>query len=138
MGYGLEGIIPDGLAGEILDKYMLPYLSKGDFGKGFLVGTYAVSQIIAKDAGVELTGKAASLTRRSLKSKRKVGLLGLLPFLIFFFLLSRSRTGISPLLFLLLMGGRGGGGFGGGGSFGGGFGGFGGGMSGGGGAGRGF
>lgn len=140
VGYGLEGIIPDGLAGEILDKYMLPYLSKGDFGKGFLMGTYAVSLIIAKDAGIELTGKAVSLTRRS-RSKKKVGLIGLLPLLIFFFLLSRSRTGISPLLFLLLMGGRGGGfsgGFGGGGSFGGGFGGFGGGMSGGGGAGRGF
>ena len=40
VGYGLEGIIPDGLAGEILDKYMVPYLKNADFGKGFLAGTY--------------------------------------------------------------------------------------------------
>jgi uncharacterized protein len=141
VGYGLEGIIPDGLAGEILDKYMVPYFKNADFGKGFLAGTYVISQIIAKNAGVELTGSVSFAGRQGSRNK-KVGILGLIPFLIFFLLLSRSRTGISPLLFLLLMGGSGGpfsgGGFGGRGSFGGGFGGFGGGFSGGGGAGRGF
>jgi uncharacterized protein len=32
-GYGLEGIIPDGLAGEIRDKYMIPYLKQDRFGE---------------------------------------------------------------------------------------------------------
>ena len=33
-GYGVEGILPDGLAGEILDKYVLPDLKAGQYGQG--------------------------------------------------------------------------------------------------------
>ena len=56
-GYGVEGILPDGLAGEIRDRYMTPYLKQNKYGEGLLNGTIAVSQIIAKDAGVKLTGQ---------------------------------------------------------------------------------
>ncbi|MDY6973785.1 MAG: TPM domain-containing protein, partial [Thermodesulfobacteriota bacterium] len=35
-GYGVEGILPDGLAGEIRDRYMMPYLKKNEFGQGLL------------------------------------------------------------------------------------------------------
>ena len=31
-GYGVEGILPDGLVGEILDKHAIPYFKEGDFG----------------------------------------------------------------------------------------------------------
>ena len=48
IGYGLEGIIPDGLAGEIRDRYMVPYLSKNDFDNGLGQGFAAVISIIAK------------------------------------------------------------------------------------------
>jgi uncharacterized protein len=142
IGYGLEGLIPDGLAGEIRDKYMIPYLKQDRFGEGILNGTLAIANIIAEDAQVSLTGQMPvkrPARRRSLFS-------GLLPIIIFFLLLfgmgrRRGRGGLLPLLLLTSMGGRGygRGGFGGGfGGFGGGFGGFGGGMSGGGGAGGGF
>ena len=57
-GYGVEGILPDGLAGQILDDYVIPSLKKGDYGTGLLNGTIALSQIIAKDAGVTITGTA--------------------------------------------------------------------------------
>jgi len=141
VGYGLEGIIPDGLAGEIRDRYMIPYLKQNKFGEGLLNGTAAVSQIIAKDAGVKLTGQVPVKA-----PKKKGSRLSFLPLLFIFFLFMAvgRRRGGSWIFFLpLLMGGggpgHGGGGFGGSfGGFGGGFGGFGGGMSGGGGAGGSF
>lgn len=141
-GYGVEGIIPDGLAGEIRDQYIVPYLKQNRFGEGLLNGTLAIAQIIAKDAGVGLTGQGP--VRRA--PKQRSGLSGLLITLIFLgllFSMGRRRGGMWPLLLLMFMGGRGGGygrgGFGGSfGGFGGGFGGFGGGLSGGGGAGGGF
>lgn len=143
-GYGMEGLIPDGLAGEIRDQYMVPYLKENRFGEGLLNGTLAVAQIIAKDAGVRLTGEAP-LKR---PQKKRSGLSALLVTLIFLGLLFSMgrRGGLWPLLLLIFMGRGGGygggygrGGFGGSfGGFGGGFGGFGGGLSGGGGAGGGF
>ena len=47
VGYGLEGIIPDGLAGEIMDKSMLPYFRNGNYSIGLLKGVEAVAGIIA-------------------------------------------------------------------------------------------
>jgi len=144
-GYGIEGLIPDGLAGQIRDQYMIPYLKQNQFGKGLLNGTLAIAQIIAKDGGVRLTGQAPVRS----PAKRGVSLIKVFlafVFLVLFFSMGRRRGGIWPLLLLIGMGrggrypgGYGRGGFGGSfGSFGGGFGGFGGGMSGGGGAGGGF
>jgi uncharacterized protein len=138
VGYGLEGIIPDGLAGQIRDKAMIPYLKKGEYGPGLLNGLYATASIIARDKGIKLTGLPPTTKRVS--SKRGSFSYGIIPFVfllfIFFFLLRSRHIGIGPLFLLMLLGG-GRGGFGGGssfGGFGGGFGGFGGGLSGGGGA----
>ena len=144
-GYGIEGLIPDGLAGEIRDQYITPYLKRDQFGQGLLNGTLAIAGIIAKDARVSLTGQ----TPLKRPAKGRSGLLALVTLFIFvlvLFSLGRGRGGFWPLILLLFMGRGGGyyggygrGGFGGGfGSFGGGFGGFGGGLSGGGGAGGGF
>ena len=141
VGYGLEGIIPDGRAGEIRDRHMVPYLKQNKFGEGLLNGAAAVSQIIAKDAGVKLTGQVPVRAPKKRRSR-----LSFIPLLLIFFLFMAvgRRRGGSWIFFLpLLMGGGGprygSGGFGGSfGGFGGGFGGFGGGMSGGGGAGGSF
>jgi uncharacterized protein len=136
-GYGVEGILPDGLVGEILDKYTLPFLKEGNYGKGLYNAMYACSSYIAKDANVQLSGSPIPY-RTNVRAKQKgINLFGLIFFLIVAALLLGTRTGRSMLPWILLMfmgGGRGGGG----GGFGGGFGGFGGGMSGGGGAGRDF
>ncbi len=156
-GYGVEGILPDGLVGEIRDTYMIPYFKKNRFGEGLLAGAVAIAKIIAKDAGVSLRGRVEAMpggqaTKPAKRGGR--GLVAILPFLIIFFvMLSASRRraqlgrghGSSWIFFLpLFMGGGHGGRYTGGGlggsfgGFGGGFGGFGGGMSGGGGAGGGF
>lgn len=138
-GYGVEGILPDGLVGQIMDDYMLPYLRKNDYGKGIFNGFAVLALTIAKNAGVTLEGKGTIKKPTVKKRNSALGFIPILFFIVLFLILSRSRGGgILPLLLLMMMGGRGGG-FGGGfGGFGGGFGGFGGGMSGGGGAGRSF
>ena len=140
-GYGVEGILPDGLVGEIRDRHMIPHLRHNDYGQGLLAGTLAVSRILAEHSGVKLTGQAP--VRKSTKRKSVIGVFPLLLLIIFFAVASgmSRRRGGSWIFFLpLLLGGGGRSGYGGGGfgGFSGGFGGFGGGMSGGGGAGGGF
>ncbi len=138
-GYGVEGILPDGLVGEILDKYVVPHLKKDNYDKGLSNAVVAVSSVIAKDAGISLTGIPATYKTEKPREKPQINLFSLILFFIVLSMLLGTRRGRAILPFIILMflaGGRGGGSsFGG---FGGGFGGFGGGMSGGGGAGRGF
>jgi uncharacterized protein len=55
-GYGVEGILPDGLCGEIGRKYMVPYLKEGRYGEGLYNGVLAIASVIAKDAGVTMEG----------------------------------------------------------------------------------
>lgn len=134
-GYGVEGILPDGLVGEIRDKYFKPQLRAGNYGQAFYDTMYVLSSYIAKDAHVELSGSPVPTRSRARAEKKGVNVVGLVIFFIIAALLLGTRAGRSMLpwiLLLLLSGGRGGGG---GGGFGGGFGGFGGGSSGGGGAG---
>lgn len=129
VGYGLEGILPDGKCGAILDSYIIPEFKNSEYGRGLTLGTLAVASVIAKDAGVELTG--AKLSRKSSSGKKSLNLILFLIFLIFTILNSFSRR-------RRYYGGGGwyGGGGHSGGGFSGGFGGFGGGMSGGGGSSR--
>lgn len=137
-GYGVEGVLPDGLVGEILDKYVVPHLRSGNYGKGLYNAMYASAAYIARDAGVELQGIAAPSRKKARTEQKGIGIFGLVVFFVVAALLLGTKTGRSmlPWLLLLLMSGSGRGG--GGGGFGGGFGGFGGGSSGGGGAGRDF
>ena len=143
VGYGLEGILPDGLVGEIRDRYIFPYLKVGRRGEAYLNGVRAIAGVIAKNAGVQINGSVQMPVRRQVSSRRKTGKLRSLFWLLFwlFFLIvpffgrksKKRRSGFFGPWFW------GGGGFGGGGGgFGGGFGGFGGGASGGGGAGGGY
>jgi uncharacterized protein len=141
-GYGVEAILPDGLAGEILDRYGLPHFRKGEYGTGLATVMAAVASVVAEAAGVTLTG-VSNPQRRTSKAEQPLSILEMLLVgaVILFLLGTRRGREMLPWLLLLLMSGGGGGrrssgGFGGFG--GGGFGGFGGGLSGGGGASRGF
>ena len=142
VGYGLEGILPDGKLGDI-GREMVPLLRSNDFDGAVSQAVGEVAQVIAADAKVTLDDQPV-LAKRPVHHGFVVGKLILLIIVLIFF------GGFHLLRFLLgfgllsgLGGGRGGwmggGGFGGGGgdggSGGGGFGGFGGGGFGGGGAG---
>ncbi len=141
-GYGVEGVLPDGLCGEIGRNYMVPYFKEDNYGEGLYQGVIKIAQVIGKNANIELSilqgvkDIAPTQVNSQDSSGSGIKLLFLLIFLMIIlqFLFRRYSN-----VFLGggYGGGLGGGGFGGGGG-GGGFGGFGGGGGGGGGAGGGF
>ena len=117
VGYGLEGVLPDGLTGRIQDRYMLPYFRKGDYSKGILQGYAATAGTIAKAEGVELTGVQTSKPQQQQSSGwNLLYLLGVVGFLIIDnVFLGGMFTSLLLMMFLRGGGGgRGGGGFGGG------------------------
>jgi uncharacterized protein len=144
-GYGLEGVLPDGKLGRILDQEAIPRLRAGQAGEGVVAALQAAAGEIAAEAGVELTGVAPRAAPPSLRPDARQLIWFVL--LIIFVLWMNSRASRSgwrrryrPVLWGGGLGGigsgggfgggyRGGGGFGGGG-FGGGGGGFGGGGAG--------
>jgi uncharacterized protein len=146
VGYGLEGILPDGKVGGF-GREAVPYLKRGDYDGAIMLLASRVTDVIAKDVGVEIT---TSQPRRikpleSRPQPRQVELspgkvLAIIALIIFVLAVPPLRR---LLFYMFLFGGgggnyRGGGGWGGSGGFGGGgggFGGFGGGSTGGGGAG---
>ncbi|MGD0736103.1 MAG: TPM domain-containing protein [Terracidiphilus sp.] len=147
VGFGLEGILPDGRLGDI-GREMVPYLRANDFDSAVNLAVGSVAQVIATDAKVTLQDEPTALVVRPVRHQASGGKIILFIIILIFF-------GVFHLLRFLLGfgffpgwrggpwiggggfgGGMGGGGFGGGGSGGGsGFGGFGGGSFGGGGAG---
>jgi uncharacterized protein len=138
VGYGLEGILPDGKVGDI-GRAMVPLLRANDFDGAVTLAVGQVAQVIAADAKVTLEDDA-TLARPPVPPRPSLGKSILVIVLLIFF------GGFFLLRFLLSLGflggfggpRMGGGGFGGGGggdSGGSGFGGFGGGDFGGGGAG---
>ena len=57
-GYGLEGVLPDGKLGRILDREAIPRLQRGAPGEAIVAAMQAAAGEIAADAGVTLTGVA--------------------------------------------------------------------------------
>lgn len=55
VGYGLEGLLSDGLTGRIQDQAMIPYFRKGNYAAGIVNGYAVTASLIAKDAGIQLT-----------------------------------------------------------------------------------
>ena len=160
VGYGLEGILPDGKVGGF-GREMVPLLRNGDYGGAVTLTTSRVASVIAQDAGVTLDNQPRLAAPRQQPESGGLWVVVVVIFvLIVGGILRVIFTGItggrgsggsgfwSGLLWSILLsnmgsgrgggggfgGGFGGGGFGGGGD-GGGFGGFGGGSTGGGGAG---
>lgn len=131
VGYGLEGVITDGTAGEIIRNSIVPFFRDGQYTQGIVSGFGAIVERICTHYNVQIEGLS---TTQQQQQEGKSGLGGLL-FLGILFLFFGWRAIFFPMLFGSGGGywGGGRGGFGGG-SFGGGFGGFGGGGSGGGGA----
>jgi uncharacterized protein len=136
VGYGLEPILPDGKVGGF-GRESVPLLKQGDYGGAIKLVTLRVANVIAQDAGVQLTGAQAPSAPMPLPAISA----GTIIWIIIIAIVVLA-TPLRKVLFWWLLfsggqrwgggGGWGGGGFGGGG---GGFGGFGGGSTGGGGAG---
>src|SRR4051812_16135157 len=69
VGYDLEGIIPDGFAGETIREAITPAFRRGDYGGGLLAGSTRVINRIGQQRGVAIpnvpTATAASPRARS-------------------------------------------------------------------------
>ena len=150
VGYGLEGILPDGKVGSFL-REAVPQLRQNDYDGALLLVTRRVADVIAADRGVTLTGPSPARARDLPREDNSwsAGQITLLLFAIFaVYAILRGSGGrygrgggagwvIGSMIGSAMGGGRGGwggGGFGGSSGGGGGFGGFGGGSFGGGGA----
>jgi uncharacterized protein len=142
VGYGLEPILPDGKTGGF-NREAIPFLKQGDYDAAIRLMTIRVADVIAQDAGIQLTGSPQA-PRSNYPAAPGISL-GRIALLVLIAIIVLA-TPLRKVLFWWLLfsggprwgggyrsgGGWGGGGFGGGG--GGGFGGFGGGSSGGGGS----
>ena len=143
VGYGLEPILPDGKVGSF-QREAIPIMRNGNYSQALLLVTSRVADVIAADAGVQLTNsQPRAPTQPEPESGGGLSLGGIIAIIvvILIILFTPLRSILFWLLFSQVFGGRGGGfgggGFGGGGGGfggGGGVGGFGGGSSGGGGA----
>ncbi len=125
VGYGLEGSLPDILAGQIIRDDIRPYFQDGRWYDGIVAGLQGIIQAT--------TGEyVGSGSKRTVKREDRSNFFGILFPIIIFLLISRGRIGglggffLGSMLGSSMRGGRGsgfGGGFGGGGFGGGGFGG---------------
>jgi uncharacterized protein len=158
VGYGLEPIITDGAAGDVL-RSIRPILRQGDYGGAIMAAVQQLGQRVAEAKGVTIDGQAPVRQRRGGEDGFPFGAIVVLIFIVIAVISNfggrgrpRGGGGADMLAGMILgqmlgggrrhgsgwssggFGGSGGGGGGGGWSGGGGFGGFGGGGSGGGGA----
>ncbi len=127
VGYGLESVLPDSLAGSICRQYLVPNFRSGDFNKGIKETTLATLNVLAKHYGIEITGMPDVAVGQNQNLTFMSFINSLVILLLIIFLLSRSGPlGLAGLYALGgFSGGRGGGwggrsGSGGFGSFGGG------------------
>lgn len=84
VGYGLEGAVTDGFAGETSRRVMTPYFRQGQYGPGLAAGTRRLVERIARDRGVQVTGVGVPAESQPPVTAR------------------RSRSGLSPLARLLI------------------------------------
>lgn len=93
VGYGLEGTMPDGVAGSIIRNVMTPYFKQNDYNKGIDEGVNAIIKVLEggqppdaaagvdtgseKSSGLNLEAPDMSLTERILIGAFIFGIIGL-------------------------------------------------------------
>jgi len=131
VGYGLESVLPDSMAGSIGREHLVPYFKTGDYGTGIYAGTIAIIRTIADHEGVQITAAPGSARQKRTGAGKPLGVvpavaLGIIALIALILCITHPSQCMLLLLASSMGGGRGGwsgggGGFGGGGgSFGGG------------------
>jgi uncharacterized protein len=119
VGYGLEPILPDGKVGSF-QREAAPLMRSGDYSQALLLVTTRIADVIASDAGVQLTHPQLRAPTRTVQ-RRGSGLSfgGIILLLVIFLivLFTPLRSILFWLLFSNTFGGRGGWGGGGGGGW---------------------
>ncbi len=101
VGYGLEGVLPDGLAGEIRDQQFLPRFRDDDYAGGITAGVGRIADIVERNQVLT----AEELARFN-QSSDDVPVLVLVPFLGIFVAIGSFMVGLGlrtkaafPILF---------------------------------------
>ncbi len=58
VGYGLEGVLPDGRVGRILDEFAVPHFREGRMGEGLVAAAQALAKAAAGGEGADAIGAA--------------------------------------------------------------------------------
>lgn len=59
VGYGLEGVLPDGLAGSVIREVFLPRFREDDYRSGILAGTARLAEIVRRNETLSAEQRAA-------------------------------------------------------------------------------
>jgi uncharacterized protein len=94
VGYGLEGVINDAKAGEILDRYVVPLFKQGEFGGGLYNGAAAIAEQVSVAAGQELDEKYQPSTPPGEDSTESIGTVGLALIIVISMFFSGLLAGI--------------------------------------------
>lgn len=86
VGYGLEGTIPDSLAGRVQDIYMIPEFKNGNYDKGILDSVDALIGVIKEDPSV-----VSSLSNDS-SNTTEVSEVLILIIMVFFYIMAASKS----------------------------------------------
>ena len=70
VGYGLEGVLPDGKTGRIQDEYIIPYLRNNNFNKGILEGYKACVSSVATEYDIEIDEIDKNEYNRQIEQKK--------------------------------------------------------------------
>jgi uncharacterized protein len=113
VGYGLEGTMPDGVAGDIIRNIMTPYFKNNDYNKGLDEGVNAIINVLEggavpnaqnfagsggqKSSGFNLDAPDMSLTERILIGAFIFGIIGL------FTIIGVLTPGVGWFLYLFLI-----------------------------------
>ena len=62
VGNGLQGAIPDGKAGRILDNYVVSYLQNNDWDNGIKNGFNAILEEVCQEYNIEIDGSIAAVS----------------------------------------------------------------------------
>ena len=112
VGYGLEGVLPDGLAGQIIRETFLPAFRANDYARGIVAGTERVAGVVRRNETLsEAQQQALAAAERQAGMDPKLPFI-LIPFFGLFVSIGFGMVGagvaaraFGPILFGLVFGG---------------------------------
>ncbi|MGD9905953.1 MAG: YgcG family protein [Vicinamibacterales bacterium] len=106
VGYGLEGVLPDGLAGQIVRETFLPAFRDGDYPRGIVAGTERVAAVVERNQPLTDAERQALASSGSGSSNDALLPFVLIPFLGLFVTIGSGFAGaglrtkaIGPVIF---------------------------------------
>jgi uncharacterized protein len=96
VGLGSEGVLPDALAGRIIDQQMIPRFKAGDYGGGIAAAADAVTEQLKREPtdarAVAAAAERAAKQSRSNDDEGEFGMVLFWLFIFFFFILPIIRS----------------------------------------------